>query len=136
MKKIKYLFIPVSGEPEIREYKLRFSIKEELNEEAIYCIDHAYLGRNLYLYFDDEGIKHYLEERIEYNFNIPSAGKFSNMIFGNAMVEKVDQFGNSIDITHEDVDYVKKTIFKLTKDKVIFEIGNIMLNFKRHWRVL
>ena len=134
--KVKYLFIPVSGEFEIREHKLRFSIKELLNEKAIEMVDHAYLGRNLYLYFDDEGIRHYLEEKIEYNFNIPSAGQFANMIFGNVMVDKVDEKGESIDITPEDVDYVKKTIFKMPKERIYADILDIMINFKNPWRSL
>ena len=131
MKKVRYLFIPAKGIPELLLHDQEWNIKEDLRNECTEYVDYRYLGRNLYLYFDDLGIKQFLNNKLIYNRSLPDSNGFANMLFGNVVVEKVDEAGNSIDMTIEDFDYVFKNTFVISDQEVIKNIEKIILHFGR-----
>ncbi|MCL2522812.1 MAG: hypothetical protein FWE36_08150 [Erysipelotrichales bacterium] len=78
-------------------------------------VGHAYLDRNLYVYFDDLGIKNRKIGRL-YNCNIPSKSKFQNQIFGNLIIEKVSG-QSSVDITESDIVFIESILFEVPENE-------------------
>lgn len=112
MDLITYIFKEPNKDFEIRKHPIDYSIRKDLNQEWMLAVGSATIGKSLYLYFDDLGIKDYTNKKIEYNFNIPSyTDAFQNQIFGNVIIEKVNYSGEPIDVTEEDLEYIKSVIF-------------------------
>ena len=119
MDLITYIFKEPNKDFEIRKHPIDYSIRKDLNQEWMVAVGSATIGKNLYLYFDDLGIYDYSKGRIQYNFNIPSyTDAFQNQIFGNVIIEKVNYSGEPIDVTKEDLEYIKSVIFKVTNDSI------------------
>lgn len=121
---IKYLFKEPGKDFELREHPIDYSIRKDLNQEWILNVGSAGLGRNLYIYFDDLGIYDYSFGKIKYNFNIPSnSSEFQNQIFGNVIIEKINYSGEPVDISIEDIDFIKSIVFTVS-DKDIYTINH------------
>lgn len=121
---IKYLFKEPGKDFELREHPIDYSIRKDMNQEWILSVGSASLGRNLYIYFDDLGIYDYSVGKIKYNFNLPSnSSEFQNQIFGNVIIEKVNFSGEPVDISIEDIDFVKSIVFTVS-DKDIYTINH------------
>ena len=121
---IKYLFKEPGKEFELREHPIDYSIRKDMNQEWILNVGSAGLGKNLYIYFDDLGIYDYSKGKIQYNFNIPSnSNEFQNQIFGNVIIEKVNYSGEPVDISLEDIDFIKSIVFYVS-DKEIYTINH------------
>lgn len=121
---IKYLFKEPGMDFELREHPIDYSIRKDLNQEWILNVGSAGLGRNLYIYFDDLGIYDYSFGKIKYNFNIPSnSSEFQNQIFGNVIIEKVNYSGEPVDISIEDINFIKSIVFTVS-DKDIYTINH------------
>lgn len=119
MDLITYIFKEPNKDFEIRKHPIDYSIRKDLNQEWMLAVGSATIGKNLYLYFDDLGIYDYSKGKIQYNFNIPSYNDtFQNQIFGNVIIEKVNYSGEPIDVTKEDLEYIKSVIFKVTNDSI------------------
>lgn len=121
---IKYLFKEPGKDFELREHPIDYSIRKDMNQEWILSVGSAAIGKNLYIYFDDLGIYDYSKHRIEYNFNIPSSNDaFQNQIFGNVIIEKVNYSGEPVDISIEDINFIKSIVFTVS-DKDIYTINH------------
>ena len=119
MNLITYLYKEPNNDFEFRKHPIDYSIRKDMNQEWILNVGSATVGKNLYLYFDDLGIYDYSKGRIQYNFNIPSYNDtFQNQIFGNVIIEKINYSGEPVDVTEEDLEYIKSVIFKVTNDSI------------------
>lgn len=122
MEEKRYLFKTPGGPWEFRLYPKNideFLPSKFLEQEVTDYIDYRYLGHNLYIYFDDEGVKQHTQGKLKYNFNIPSGTKeFQNQIFGNVIIEKVDpNDGYPVGVSKEDLDYIIKLIFQVPEEQ-------------------
>lgn len=124
MNLITYLYKEPNKDFEFRKHPIDYSIRKDMNQEWILNVGSATVGKNLYLYFDDLGIYDYSKGRIQYNFNIPSYNDtFQNQIFGNVIIEKVNYSGEPIDVTKEDLDFIKSIVFTVSA-KDIYTINH------------
>lgn len=130
MKEVKYFFKEPDKAFVVLHHAKDFSIKEDLRQSCTETIDHRYLGHNLYVYFDDLGLYQYLEKKLDYNVNLPDSPEYPNLLFGNIIVEKVNEAGESVDISMNDLNYLVQEIFykvdKDTVDKMIDYIINVI----------
>lgn len=130
MKEVKYFFKETSKAFVVLHHTKDFSIKEDLRQSCTKYIDHRYLGHNLYVYFDDLGVYQYLEKKLDYNVNLPDSPEYPNLLFGNIIVEKVNEAGESVDISMNDLNYLVQEIFykvdKDTVDKMVDYIINVI----------
>jgi len=115
---IKYLFKEPGKKFELRTHDSDYSIRTDLEMEWISCVGYAYLGNNLYIYFDDIGVYDYEQGKIEYNFSIFSQRHEENQIFGNAIIEKTTTDGNPVSISDDDIDYINEYILLLNEDNI------------------
>ena len=130
MKEVKYFFKEPGRPFEVLHHTKDFSIKEDLRQPCTESIDHRYLGHNLYVYFDDLGVYQYLNKKLDYNVNLPDSPEYPNLLFGNIIVEKVNEAGESVDISMNDLNYILQEIFykvdKDTVDKMVDYIINVI----------
>lgn len=130
MKEVKYFFKEPGKPFEVLHHTKDFSIKEDLRQSCTESIDHRYLGHNLYVYFDDLGVYQYLNKKLDYNVNLPDSPEYPNLLFGNIIVEKVNEAGESVDISMNDLNYILQEIFykvdKDTVDKMVDYIINVI----------
>lgn len=130
MKEVKYFFKEPGRPFEVLHHTKDFSIKEDLRQPCTESIDHRYLGHNLYVYFDDLGVYQYLNKKLDYNVNLPDSPKYPNLLFGNIIVEKVNEAGESVDISMNDLNYILQEIFykvdKDTVDEMVYYIINVI----------
>lgn len=121
---VKYLFKSPDGDWEYRSIE-RYS--KHFNEyiEQTWCeSDHIYLSkhyrdekhklkrRHLTVIFDDIGVLDYHLGLVKYNLSVIGRGE----LFGNVAVFSQDETGEDIDITEEDLEYLKSRIF-IAKEK-------------------
>ena len=130
MKEVKFFFKKPGKDFEVLHHTKDFSIKEDLRQPCTEHIDHRYLGHNLYVYFDDLGVYQYLKKKLEYNINLPDSPEYPNLLFGNIIVEKVNEAGESVDVSMNDLNYLVQEIFykvdKATVDKMVDYIMNVI----------
>lgn len=119
---VKYLFKEPGKDWEIRSHHpYKKSYAETLEQPWCDC-DHHDIGNRLMLVFDDLGVLDCSLGIVKYNFNVPSyTDAFENQIYGNAFISKYDIHGEDIDITDEDIDYVKSIVFE-TDSKNLYSL--------------
>lgn len=124
MDLITYIFKEPDNDFEIRKHPIDYSIRKDMKQEWILSVGSASLGKNLYIYFDDLGIYDYSFGKVKYNFNLPSnAGEFQNQIFGNVIIEKVNYSGEPVNLSLEDLDFIKSIVFTVS-EKEIYTINH------------